>query len=120
MGRNLERLVQKAKAERPPPPALPDNALPIFGDLLGNMTAQIDHLIAAGKLTQADRARCFYSNDFLRGGVPLNPEQLALVRMQAAIAKEKVPDVEAAFALFMAWQLDCLNPVDENAIVAWL
>jgi hypothetical protein len=120
MGRNLERLVQKARTERPPPPELPDNALPIFGDLCGDMTAQIARLIAAGKLTEADRARCFYWNDFLRGDVPLNPEQLAFVRMQAMIAKEKVPDVDAACVLAMARLLECLNPVDENAISAWL
>jgi len=116
MGRNLERLVQKAKAERPPPPTLPDDALPIFGETLKDITAQIDHLIAVGKLTEADRTRCFYWNQFLRGDVPLNPEQLAFVRTQAAIAREKVPDIAAAYVFSMARLLECFNPPDENAI----
>ena len=120
MGRNLERLVQKARTERPPPPALPDNALPIFGEVPEDMPGQIDRLIAAGKLTEADRTRCFAWGQFFRGDVPLNPEQLAFVRMQAVIAKEKVPDVEAAYVLTMARMLECLNPVDENAISHWV
>ncbi|HUI97252.1 MAG TPA: hypothetical protein VLX44_15960 [Xanthobacteraceae bacterium] len=115
MGRNLERLVQKARTERPPPPELPDNALPIFAEC-GSVQAQVGRLIAAGKLMEADRARCFNWQRFFRGDAPLNPEQLAFVRLQAAIAREKVPDVGAAYVFSMASILECLNPMDENAI----
>ncbi len=123
MSRNLERLVQKAKTQRPSPAmtkTIPADALPIFGETNWDISRQVDRLIAAGKLTEADRPRCVCWIGFVRGHGPLNPEQLALVRTQAAIAKETVPDVAAAYVLSMAGVLECLNPEDENAISASL
>ncbi len=119
MSRNLERLVQKAKAQRPRPAAtktIPADALPICAETDWDRSKQVDRLIASGKLAETDRPRCVAWTEFISGHGPLNPEQLALVRAQAAIAKETVPDVAAAFALSTARLLECLNPEDENAI----
>ncbi len=110
MATNLERLMQRAKAERPKPAMLPSNALPIVAETHLDLPALVDGLIAAGKLAEADRPRCVFWREFTRLGEPLSPEQLALVRTQVAIAKEKVPDVAAAYVLTMGRVLEYLNP----------
>jgi hypothetical protein len=110
MSRNLERLLQKAKAARPQPPSLPANALPIVTERSEIVPARIDHLIAAGKLAEADRPRCVYWQDFLLGSGAMSAEQLALVQAQKEIAHENVPDVEAAWAWSLARLLECLAP----------
>jgi len=112
MGRNLERLVEKARKERPSPLMIRANALPIFGDTEGDRAAQAARLIAAGKLAATDRPRCVGWGAFLDGNGPLTPEQLAFVRAQAEIAEAKVPDRDAAYVLTMARLLECLNPPD--------
>jgi|SRR5689334_2485807 len=110
MSRHLERLLQKAKAARPQPPALPGNALPIVTERPEIVPARIDCLIAAGKLTEADRPRCVYWQDFLLASDAMSAEQLALVRAQKAIANETVPDTEAAWVWSLARLLECLVP----------
>lgn len=115
MGRNLERLVQKAKAERPKPAILPANALPIIAQTEVGLAERIDGLIAAGKLAEVDRARCVIWHKFLSGG-PLTPEQFAFVRAQGELAKPKVADEHASHALVWSRVMACLNPPeDENA-----
>ena len=110
MSRHLERLLQKAKAARPQPPALPGNALPIVTDRSEIVPARVDRLIAAGKLAESDRPRCVYWQDFFGVGEAMNAEQLALVRAQKEIANETVPDTEAAWVWSMARLLECLAP----------
>src|SRR3974390_2956631 len=101
MARNLERLVQKAKAERPQQQA--PNALPIFSAARGQkMWERIDRLIAQGTLTEADRPRCVHWGDF-SPLTDLTPEQLAVVTAQYENDKEKVPDVWAALPVFAAF-----------------
>lgn len=114
MSRNLERLLQKAKAQRPQPAMLPSNALPIVADRPEIVPARIERLVAAAKLAEADRPRCVYWRDFLRGRVTMNAEQLALVKAQKEIANEDVPDVEAAWMWAMSRVLECLVP-EENS-----
>lgn len=113
MARHLERLLQKAKAQRPQPPSLPANALPIVAERVEIVPARIDHLIAAGKLAEVDRPRCVYWLDFVNRGGPLSREQLVFVRTQVEVAKEQVPDVAAAFVVAMGRLLECLNPLEE-------
>jgi hypothetical protein len=113
MSRHLERLLQKAKAARPQPPSLPDNALPIVAERVERVPAGIDRLIAAGKLAEADRPRCVSWLHFVNRGGPLSPEQLAFVRAQVEFAKEQVPDVAAAFVVTMGPVVECLNPPEE-------
>jgi hypothetical protein len=110
MSRHLERLLQKAKAARPRPPTLPGNALPIVTERVERVPAGIDRLIAAGRLSEADRPRCVYWQDFLRGSEAMSAEQLALVKAQKDIARTNVPDLDAAWMWSMALLLECLVP----------
>ena len=110
MSHHLKRLLQKAKAARPQPPAPPGNALPIVSERPEIVPARVDCLVAAGKLAEADRPRCVYWQDFLRGSGAMSAEQLALVRVQKEIANRTVPDIEAAWVWSMARALECLVP----------
>ena len=118
MSRHLERLLQKAKAQRPKLPVLPTNALPIVTERSEIVPARVEALIAAGKLAEADRPRCVYWLDFVNRGDPLSREQLAFVRAQVEVAKEQVPDVAAAFVVAMGPLLECLNPPEESPHLA--
>jgi hypothetical protein len=103
MARNLERLVQKAKAERPQRQA--SNALPIFSADRGQkMWERIDRLIAQGTLAEADRPRCVYWGDFSLL-TDLTPEQLAVVTAQYENEKDKLPDLETVLPVFAAFAM---------------
>ena len=117
MSRNLERLLQKANAQRPQPAMLPGNALPIIGQTSAHMPERIDGLIAAGLLAAVDRPRCVFWLDFVNRGEPLSPDQLALVRTQVMAANAQVPDVAAAFVVTMGPLLECLNPPDAKSAI---
>ena len=106
MSRNLERLVQKAKAERPQP--VITNALPIVAVNHADVSGRVDRLIAVGKLAEADRPRCIFWFDLKRRH-DLSVEQLAILRAQYDIEKEKVPDEDAAYVLTLASTLECVG-----------
>jgi hypothetical protein len=62
MRRNLERLVEKAKAQRREEIAAA--TIPILCDTCEEVPARIDVLIADGKLSEADRPRCVFWLDY--------------------------------------------------------
>ena len=62
MGRNLERLVQKAQAQHRK--AVAAATIPILCDTREEMPERIDVLIADGKLSAADRPRCVFWLDY--------------------------------------------------------
>ncbi len=126
MSRNLERLVQKAKAQHCK--AVAAAALPIFSDTREEMPARIDVLIADGKLAAADRPRCVFWLD-VPGIDSMTHDQWVLAmahnqtdaeirrsrdeaaeRAQAAVEQDLARDRERMEK--MQFAVSCRSPVD--------